>query len=303
MSAFLACDWGTTNLRAWVIGEDGSVGPERGFDLGVSKLRPGEAAARFRDEVRPAMNAHSLPALMAGMIGSTLGWTVVPYEDCPVGIDDLSWRLFRVDEPGPPVRIVPGVKGRGLAGAPDVMRGEETQVFGWLAADPERARGRKVVCHPGTHAKWILIEDGRIVRFVTAMTGELFSLLSKHSVLRTDGAGHDEAAFLKGLEAAGDGGALSARLFTVRARVVAGNAPAASSAGYLSGLLIGSDAAALPGLLGIGTETPVELVGEPELCRLYDKALTWLGYRTAVHDGDEAVLAGLKALWRAGGGA
>ncbi len=76
------------------------------------------------------------------------------------------------------MRIIPGLRCAGLTGAPDVMRGEETQVLGWLAQHPDRQQGRHLVCHPGTHAKWVVVEDGRIVRFVTAMTGEMFAVLS-----------------------------------------------------------------------------------------------------------------------------
>jgi 2-dehydro-3-deoxygalactonokinase len=176
------------------------------------------------------------------------------------------------------------------------MRGEETQVVGWIARAEERRRGRWIVCHPGTHAKWIEILDGRVTRFVTAMTGELFAVLSRHSVLKTDAPADDAAAFDEGVAAAGDGGALASRLFTVRARVVSDRKPEASSASYLSGLLIGAEAASAPALLGVAPDTPVALVGEPGLCRWYARAL---GDRPhTLHDGDKAALAGLRALHR-----
>ena len=190
--ALLACDWGTTNLRAWTLSDDGAITAHAEFPLGVGRLQPGEAAARFRDEVRPAMKAEGLPALLCGMIGSTLGWEVVPYRRCPVSLEDLAHALHAVE---PDVRIVPGVSAPGPTGASDVMRGEETQILGWAAMKPERARGRHLICHPGTHAKWALVEDGRLTRFVTAMTGELFAVLRKHSVLRTDDEPGDEAVF------------------------------------------------------------------------------------------------------------
>lgn len=301
MSAFLACDWGTTNLRAWVVGDDGAVAANRDFpDLGVSRLAPGEAATRFRDEIRPALGAESLPALLCGMVGSTLGWTVIPYRDCPAELEDLAKGLVRVaDEP--PAWIVPGLKCPGVTPASDVMRGEETQVLGWVALDPARARGRHLVCHPGTHAKWALVEDGRLVRFVTAMTGELFDVLRNHSVLRTDDPADDPAAFAEGVAAAGDGGALSTRLFSARARVVGDGASAVSTAEYLSGLLIGAEIASVPRLLGAEPGSPVELVGDLKLCGWYEKALRLRGVTSAVRDGEVAALAGLRALHLAGG--
>lgn len=292
-AAFLACDWGTTNLRAWLVGGDGAVLAERELALGVGKLGPGEAERRFHDEVRPAMGAEGAPAILCGMIGSNLGWKAVDYVPCPAGLDDLRAGLASVADG---VRIVPGVRGEGIAGAPDVMRGEETQVVGWLLQDPARLRGRHVICHPGTHAKWILVEDGKIVRFITAMTGELFAVLSKHGVLRNDAPAGDEAAFDAGLAAAEDGGALAARLFTARSRVVAGGEPVGSTPSYLSGLLIGAEAAALPQQLGVERGCPLVLLGDAALCRWYAHALAALGYATSTHDGEAAALAALTTL-------
>lgn len=296
-AALLACDWGTTNLRAWTLDAGGEVLAHREFDLGVSKLNPGEAAARFEAEVRPAFGAEVLPAILCGMVGSNLGWTVAPYADAPAGLPELARAMVEV---APGVRIVPGVRCEGIAGAPDVMRGEETQLLGWVAQHPERGRGRHVVCHPGTHAKWALIEDGRIVRFVTAMTGELFAVLGKHSVLKSDAAADDAAAFAAGLEAAGDGAALAARLFTARARVVGGQAAAESTPSYLSGLLIGAEAASVPQLLGVTPDMPVALLGDAGLCGFYRRALDRRGTATETFDGEAAALAGLLALHRMG---
>jgi 2-dehydro-3-deoxygalactonokinase len=295
--AFLACDWGTTNLRAWVLEADGRVLAEREFPaFGVSRLLPGEAAQRFRHEVRSGLQAEQLPAVLCGMIGSTLGWVVAPYVDTPVDLKALARKLVRVDEPGPPVFIVPGVKGPGFGRAPEVMRGEETQVLGWLAGDPDRRQGLRLVVHPGTHAKWVLVENGRIVRFLSAMTGELYDVIRKHSVLRAEVTAMDEGAFAEGLEAAGDGDALATRLFSARTRVVAGDRRPESTGAYLSGLLIGAEVAATPRLLGVERDIPICLVGEPALCRWYETALKARGRRVTVHDGDQASLAGLVAL-------
>jgi 2-dehydro-3-deoxygalactonokinase len=291
--AFLACDWGTTNLRAWLMADDGRVLQSRDFPLGVSTLSPGEAARRFREEVRPGLVAEGLPAVLCGMIGSTLGWAVAEYLPCPASLSDLQTTLLKVE---PDVAIVPGLRCEGLTGAPDVMRGEETQIFGWTRLAPERRRGRWAVCHPGTHAKWVLVEDGHIVRFVTAMTGELFAVLRKHSVLKSEAAPDDERAFDEGVAAAGDGGALASRLFSVRSRVVAGDARPESTPSYLSGLLIGAEVAAAPALLGIAPDAPVALIGEPALCRWYGRALKGRGRLVSIHNGDEAARAGLFAL-------
>ena len=302
MSAFLACDWGGTNLRAWVVGDGGEVQDRRDFPFGISRLQPGEAPERFRLDVRPALAAEDLPAIMCGMVGSNLGWRAVGYLDCPVDLSELGRDLCQVQAGTAPVWIVPGLRGPGLTGAPDFMRGEETQVLGWLRT--QERRGRQTLCLPGTHAKWVRLDGERLMGATTFMTGELYAVLSRHSVLRTEGEADDEAAFDAGLAAAGDGGALAARLFSTRARVVAATspAPADSSASYLSGLLIGAEVAAAPALAGLGPDEPVVLLGDPGLCRWYARALSRVGRAFEAFDGDRAVLAGLMALWRAGPG-
>ena len=296
--AFLAVDWGTTQVRAWVIEPVPVERPPATFPLGVSRLKPGEAAARFRDEIRPALGAERLPAILCGMIGSNLGWTPVPYLDCPVDLAALGGAL--APAPGDPLAwIVPGLRGPGVASAPDVLRGEETQVLGWLAADTSRLRGRYILCLPGTHAKWVLVEDGRIVRFVTAMTGELFHVVTHHGVLRTEAPVDDPRAFRTGVEAAGDGGALAARLFSARSRVVGAGAPGAETASYLSGLLIGAEIAGVPELLGVQSPGPIALIGEASLCEWYLVAFEHLGLTAVAHDGGVAALTGLTALYAA----
>ncbi len=294
--AFLAADWGTTNLRAWRVGSDGAVRQSADFPLGVSRLAPGEAAARFEAEVRPALGAEGLPALLCGMIGSALGWTVAPYIDCPASPETLAVGLI---EAAPGIRIVPGLRCAGLAG-PDVMRGEETQVLGWLAADPARPHGRHLLCLPGTHCKWVRIEDGAVTRFATAMTGELYALLGAQSVLRF---GPDQAedleAFDRGAAAAGDGGALAARLFSLRGLTLAGRVSAASASSWLSGLLIGAEIAGLWPLIADDATTSVEFVGEPALCALYSRAVVSKCSHFGITDGQAAALDGLKAIWKA----
>ncbi|MEI6486816.1 MAG: 2-dehydro-3-deoxygalactonokinase [Sphingomonadales bacterium] len=296
---FLALDWGTTNLRAWIATPDGRPLERRDFALGVAGLAPGEAAQRFISEVRPAMGAEDLPALLCGMIGSTLGWTAVPYADCPSSFEALQRSLHKVEAPGAPVWIVPGLRTIRADGCgPDVMRGEETQLFGWAMADPARQTGEHLLCHPGTHAKWARLVDNRLDGFVTAMTGELFALLRQHSALRVSDAVENETAFDQGLAAAGDGSALASRLFTARSRVVGGAMPSAWAESYLSGLLIGAEVAATPALLGVETQGPVAIIGEPALCALYARALSQRGIASSLFDGEAAVLAGLAALYR-----
>jgi 2-dehydro-3-deoxygalactonokinase len=132
------------------------------------------------------------------------------------------------------------------------------------------------------------------------MTGELFAVLGKHSVLKSDAPADDEEAFCEGVAAAGEGDALAARLFTTRARVVGGDKPAESTSSYLSGLLIGAEVAAVPRLLGLSAEDPVVLLGDERLCSLYRKALDRRSVASQTYDGEAAAVAGLFALYKLG---
>jgi 2-dehydro-3-deoxygalactonokinase len=296
---FLAADWGTTNVRAWVLDEGGAVQRRAEFPLGVSQLAPGEAAARFESEVRPALQAQDLPALLCGMIGSTLGWANAPYLECPVSLAKLAGGLLEV---APGVRIVPGLTCSGLLG-PDVMRGEETQLLGWQAADPARLYGRHLLCHPGTHAKWVRMEEGALTRFVTAMTGELYDVLGSHSVLKFNPPpGEDDfdaEAFDAGVAAAGDGGALASRLFALRGLTVSRQLPEAGAPSWLSGLLIGAEVAAIWPLVAAADERVAHVLGVARLCERYARVLTARGVGCEIADGETAVIAGLTRIWAA----
>jgi 2-dehydro-3-deoxygalactonokinase len=293
-AALLVCDWGSTRLRAWTLDAAGAVVAHAIFPLGVNFLARGEAAKRFDAEVRPSLNATALPALFCGAIGSNVGWRAIPYVDCPAGLEQIAAGVAPVRED---VSIVPGLRCEGLGGVCDVLRGEETKALGWLRLNPDHSRGAHLVCQPGTHPKWLAVEDGRIVRFLSALTGELFAVLSAHSILRNDGDVHDPAAFEAGLAAAADGDALLNRLYTARSRVAGGGAAGESTGSYLSGLLIGAEVAATPRLLGLEGE-PVVLLGDTAACERYAAALSRRGVPTSRADGEAAVLGGLVSIAR-----
>ena len=293
-AALTVCDWGSTSLRAWTLDAAGAVIAHAAFPLGVNRLAPGDAARRFDAEVRPSLGADALPALFCGAIGSNVGWRTIPYVDCPAGLEQIAAGVAPVRED---VSIVPGLRCEGLGGICDVLRGEETKALGWLELGAEHRRGRHLVCQPGTHPKWLAVENGRVTRFLSALTGELFAVLSAHSILRNDGDVHDPAAFEAGLAAAADGDALLNRLYTARSRVAGGGASPASAGSYLSGLLIGAEVAATPRLLSL-EDAPVVLLGDKPACDRYATALARRGVATEQADGEAAVLAGLTAIAR-----
>lgn len=293
---FLAADWGTSNLRAWRLGADGTVKDVRRLPWGVAGLKPGEAARKLNEELRPALGAEGLPAILCGMIGSAMGIAEAPYADCPAGAQDIARRLLQVDER---TYIVPGLRCARPDGWPDVIRGEETKVLGWLRLDPKRAQGDHVLCLPGTHCKWVRVSGGRIRDFMTCMSGELFALLGEKSVLRPGAPPSDPASFEAGLAYGAADGPLASRLFTVRARMVGAGLEGGKAASFLSGLLIGDETARLPQLLGLAEGSSIGLMGERSLCDLYVPALSLRGLKVEEIDAERAVIAGLASLYEA----
>ena len=282
----IAVDWGTTNRRAYRIDANGNCADEFEDGKGVMSV----AAGGFPDavaEIRRRLG--DLPLLLAGMVGSNRGWKEAPYVPCPAGMDELVKALVW---PGEREAIVPGVSfiGNGRA---DVMRGEEVQLLGAVAAGSVDPMG--MVCHPGTHNKWVTLRHGKIAEFRTVMTGELFSLLKDHSILSDLLQGQVEAgdAFKEGARYALNDDALSADLFMVRARVLLGQAKKEDATSYASGLLIGSDVR-----IGLATPTSAQIhvVGRPELTRLYAAAVAEAGRDVVEIDGEKCFLAGIQEI-------
>lgn len=279
---FLAVDWGTTNRRVYRIG-DGAVAQTERDDHGVTRVRDFDAAvadirARFGD----------LPILLAGMVGANIGWRLAPYVVAPAGIGELAGNLLRIDDR---TAIVPGVST--LAdGRPDVMRGEEVQLLGAVAAGLTPADA--LLVQPGTHCKWATMVGGRIAGFTTAMTGELFALLRSHGLLAAQlgGAVSADSAFMAGVEEARRRD-LAASLFGIRAAKMLGMRDDAEAASYASGLLIGSDVAAR--LDGTNHEVAYILSG-PELGALYIAAIRAHGRDARLIDSHAAFVAGIIAI-------
>jgi 2-dehydro-3-deoxygalactonokinase len=284
---FVAVDWGTTNRRAYRVAPDGTCTDEMEDERGILAVGQGNFEAAVA-EIRARMG--DLPLLMAGMIGSNRGWVEAPYAPCPAGLPELAQRVQWV-EPGR-IGIVPGVSFAD-GDAADVMRGEEVQILGAFAdaiVAPDA-----VICHPGTHNKWIRLEDGRITAFRTVMTGELFNLLKAHSILSDLLAEPADlnAAFEAGVRAGLAGDVLTAELFSVRARVLLGKAAREDAASYTSGLLIGAD---LRFGLQFAGETEIVVMARPELSRLFAAAAQIAGRSAREIDGETAFLAGVRHL-------
>jgi 2-dehydro-3-deoxygalactonokinase len=284
---FIAADWGTTNRRAYLLDHAGKCVDEFEDDKGILSVGEdgfGKAVSQIRERLGDK------PLLLAGMVGSNRGWIEAPYVPCPVGLDELTAALVWPEEGR--TAIVPGVSFVDPDEA-DVMRGEEVQLLGAFAAglvSPDA-----LVCHPGTHNKWARLQGGKIARFTTVMTGELFNLLKGHSILSDLLSRPVEPgeAFAKGVRHALADDCLTAELFKIRARVLLGQADAEDASSYGSGLLIGTDVRTG---LREGSDSEIVVMGRPELTRLYAEALRIAGRRPHEVDGEKAFLAGARKI-------
>lgn len=285
-AAFLAIDWGTTNRRVYAIDAGGGVLATERDDRGILAMADGDFAgdvaairARFGD----------VPVLCAGMVGSNRGWANVPYVPCPVDIAAMAAALHWIE----PARtaIVPGVSSV-VGGRGDVMRGEEVQVLGAVAAG--LAPGDALLAQPGTHCKWARLVGDAIADFRTTMTGEIFALLRKHSLLAETMRGDvaDGAAFRDGVRDAAEG-RLLADLFGVRASGLLGLRAAENATSYASGLLIGTDVREQ----GLSAADTVHLLASGDLATLYASAIRSTGARVVLVDSHRAFLAGITAIW------
>jgi 2-dehydro-3-deoxygalactonokinase len=285
----LLADWGTTNRRAWLVGEDGEVLAKHADGRGTASIGPGEWPAAYAELEAKLGGAKPRVALLAGMVGSNRGWSEAPYLPCPAGADALAAGLHWV-VPGK-VAIVPGLST--MNPSADVMRGEEVQALGAAAAGLTPADG--LTCHPGTHTKWVRLQGGRIAGFRTVMTGEIFGLLRSHSILADllESEPEPGVAFRAGVDHGFEKADLTAELFGIRARVLLGAAPREEAGAYASGLLIGADLAV--GLAG-AKDARIHVIGRSDLALLFAAALEHRGREAIRVDGDAAALAGLRRI-------
>ncbi len=283
-------DWGTSSLRVALIDEAGRALGERSLARGLLSLAPDEFPAVFESACGDWMKDENSLALICGMAGSRQGWREAPYCPCPAGFGEVAARLEWV-LPGR-AAIVPGLSCE-QEGVPDVMRGEETQLFGALSL---LGRSEGLLVLPGTHSKWVRVRDGRVERFSTFMTGEFYALLRQHSILaRTlpDADGElDDAAFRQGLDYAMQCGNLLHSAFSTRSLSLFDKLAPATAPSYLSGLVIGEELRS-QNLRGLAA--PVILVGSKTLTRRYELALQHLEVQ-AESVGSEATWHGLWAI-------
>ncbi len=302
---WVAVDWGTSALRAALMDAQGGVLETQSHARGILTVAPGGFRAVFESLFGDWMRPAGTFCLISGMAGSRQGWVEAPYCACPANVADIASHVIDI-EPGR-IGLVPGLSDQHAHTArrhgaidptgaaleiPDVMRGEEVQIFGALALT---GRDDGLFVLPGTHNKWATVAQGRVAGFRTFMTGEFYALLSQHSILARTleaDAPLDSASFLQGVAQADNGAGLLHNAFGARTLALFHRLPAAALASYLSGLLIGEELR-VQTLPDDGPE--VVLVGSTALTERYSLALTTRGVAVRVL-GAEATWAGLHAL-------
>ena len=300
--AMVGVDWGSSRLRAYLLNGEGEV------LAALENDGEGVFAGRtdFERVFRQACGGWlsrtpGIPVLMAGMVGSRQGWMETEYVPCPVSLPNLGGRIARMPTAGGrSLYVVPGISNVGPSGLPDVIRGEETQLFGSIS---QQGSDGLIACFPGTHCKWAQVERGCIVRFSTFMTGELFSALSECAslapFLNANEDSLDEAAFLEGLALSRRGGGLPHQAFSIRSRPLVERRPCVAGSSRLSGLLVGAELEA--GLKLYPGVRKIAIVGTEELGARYRLAFAEHGVDARLIAGQQAFVSGAWRLAAASG--
>ena len=288
MPTWISADWGTSNLRLWAIGDGGAVLDMRTSDKGMGQLAPDEFEAVLVDAAADWLETADT-VVACGMVGSRQGWVEAQYQTAPCAVCPNQMVTAPVQRDGLTVHVIPGIRQTDPA---DVMRGEETQIAGFLSLNED---WDGVICLPGTHTKWVHVSAGEVVSFQTCMTGEMFALLAEQSVLRHSIAdsGWDEGTFLEALsQTMSRPERLAGQLFSLRAAQLVHNTDAQSLRTRLSGLLIGAELASTkPYWLGQN----IALIGAKAVSQPYLAGLAAQGVDVVCADATDMTLAGIKA--------
>ncbi len=292
------CDWGTSRLRLWLVNAQGEPLQEIRSDEGLERVKDGDFSAVLERLLSTLKAPSTLPVLICGMAGSRQGWLDAGYSELPLTVKDILRSPVQIRGQRD-VRILPGVSQQYPSA--DVMRGEETMLLGALQSYPQT---EGLVVMPGTHSKWVMLQQEKVMQFSTFLTGELFNLLSEHSILRHSIKGAvarvapDDKDFIRAVKDMLSGAALSQKLFAIRANSLLLNRQPGSGAATLSGLLIGAELAAVCQQM---PQRRATLIGSGELTDLYLDALVLAGFTITRIDADEAVRLGLftaaQAIW------
>ena len=292
--SLIAADWGTSNLRVWGMDYQGNVINKITDGKGMSSLKPSEFEPHLIDLIGnwlPKEGNAKCPIIICGMAGAKTGWKEAAYLKAPCPpVNKEKIIQIETEDQRISVNIIPGIMQKS---PPDVMRGEETQISGYLSKNPNFDG---IICLPGTHTKWVHISAGEIISFKTFMTGEIYQTLSKHSILKDSVKSNDFdfIAFLEAFEDIYSNPALiSSKFFSLRAIDLLENTSTKFLKSKLSGYLIGSE---LAGAKSYWLGQNIVMIGNDDLCILYEKALKKLGLNTTIENAENITLNGLKQV-------
>lgn len=295
---FIALDWGSSNCRAYKVNAQGNIEGQIDSPKGVAKISREEIPSVLGEIVTQWPDvADTIYA--CGMIGSTVGWESVPYIECPTFPTQFAETLPILDINGVKLNVSPGLRCTSIFGQPDVMRGEEMQYLGFLYNQEEVSTATGLICMPGTHSKWLVVENGAAKHFSTVMTGDVFAALSQNGLLKSHLCGKAviSPAFFEGVDYALKGGALGRQLFSVRSRVVLGELAESDATSYASGILIGGEINDALAVYGRWLEfSPVTLIGSRDFCELYKAALAYCVRESTIIEAGQACIDGFKLI-------
>jgi len=289
---WIAVDWGTTNLRIWQCDQAGNVLDETKVQMGMGALTASEYEGVLISHIDHHLSGKGITeVLVCGMAGARQGWQDAGYLTAPCNTPALNQAVtVPTADPRIMVRILPGIKQPDPA---DVMRGEETQIAGFLKQTPDY---NGLICLPGTHSKWVHVQNGRVVVFQTFMTGEVYDLLSRNSVLKHSVSGEcfSQSDFVDAAKSAFENPTdVSSQLFRLRAQHLVNDTDATVLSARLSGILIGQEVAAMERQWN---HLPITLIGEEALCSLYKSVLEAVGKSVDLNLSAAPTLLGLIAI-------
>ncbi len=288
--AYGLSDWGTSRFRLWLVDARGEALAEKRSDDGLDASRVRGFAATLESHLAELGAPGNLPVIVCGMAGSRQGWVEANYVPVPADLSAILSGTVRIPGINRDVRIIPGLSQSG--GSPNVMRGEETQLLGAIRS---QNLSDGIIAMPGTHSKWVTLENGRAKHFATYLTGELYALLASQSILRHSigdagaSASPDHPQFAAALDLMLSGERMLGELFGIRAAMLLEDLSPEGAAARLSGLLIGAEVAGARAK----NEGRVTLVASGAMAALYGKALAHAGLEFDRVDADEAVRKGL----------
>ena len=298
----IGVDWGTSSFRAWLFDKSGSILDSVQGPWGITQVADKPFKQTLMEAVGGwlAISAADLPVIMCGMIGSAQGWQEARYLSGRIGLDELASGVVSLDDPDINIAIIPGIQGVSADGHNDVMRGEETLLAGKLTSSENK---QMLFCLPGTHSKWVLTDQNRIDRLTTFMTGELFQLMRKNSILsplidKGINVEVESDGFAQGLALAESPSGVLHQLFAIRAGVLTGRFKRADVPSLLSALLIGSECLAARKSFGQDAFPLITLMSSGDIASAYRTAFMQMKFQHIIVDSEQSAQAGLFAVFQ-----